>query len=97
MEKAIYWPRLGQPTEPTNTGQYQPNTATLGQIEPPSDTSSQVELASVRSSQIFDPIVTLSQLQPSSATSKKWSADHTDVCEANVVWRDRPMCDAHAA
>jgi len=97
MRKAIYWPRLGHALEPENTGQYRPTEATLSQLEPPSDISSQVEPASVRSSQITDPLATLSQLQPSSATSKKWSADHTDVCEANVVWRDRPMCDAHAA
>ena len=97
MEKAIYWPRLGQPTKPENTGQYQPTKGTLSQLEPPSDTSSQVEPASVTSSQITDPLATLSQLQPNSATWRKWSANHTNVCEANVVWRDRPMCDAHEA
>jgi len=97
MENAIHWPRLGEPTKPENTGQYQPTKARLGQLKPRSDTSSQVKSASDISSQFTDPLATLSQLQPSSATSKNWRADHTDVCEANVVWRDRPLCDAHAA
>ena len=97
MHSAIRRPRLGRSQKPQRSGQYQPYTAMLSQIEPPSDTRSHVEPASAAHSQNTGSIATLSQLQPRSATSRKWSADHTDVCEANVVWRDRPMCDAHAA
>ena len=97
MHSAIRRLRLGRSQKPQRSGQYQPCTAMLSQIEPPADTLSHVEPASAALSQIVGPIAILSQLQPRSATSRKWSAEHTGVCEANVVWRDRPMCDAHAA
>jgi len=97
MLRAINRPQLGRSPESRTVGQYQPAGATLSQFEPPTDTMSRVQPASAEPSQNFDPLASLSQLQPRTATSQKWSIDHTDVCEANLVWRDRPMCDAHAA
>ena len=97
MQRAINRLQLGRSPESREVGQYQPVRATLSQLEPSSDMPSRAKPTSAKPSQNIERVAGLSQVQPHRATSKKWNTDHTDVCEANVVWRDRPLCDAHAA